>query len=32
MGHAKVVDETVRSFLDTVSAEAAGVVRRLPAA
>lgn len=30
--HAKVFNETVRSFLDTVTAEAAGVVRRLPAA
>lgn len=30
--HAKVFNETVRNFLDTVTAEAAGVVRRLPAA
>ena len=30
--HAKVFNSTVRSFLDTVTAEASGVVRRLPAA
>jgi 3-oxoadipate enol-lactonase len=30
--HAKVFNETVRTFLDTVIAEAAGAVRRLPAA
>ena len=30
--HAKVFNETVRGFLDTVSAEAPGAVRRLPAA
>jgi len=30
--HAKVFNETVRSFLDTVTAEASGVIRRLPAA
>jgi 3-oxoadipate enol-lactonase len=30
--HAKVFNQTVRGFLDTVSAEASGVVRRLPAA
>jgi len=30
--HAKVFNETVRSFLDTVTAEASGVVRRLPVA
>ena len=30
--HAKVFNQTVRSFLDTVTAEASGAVRRLPAA
>lgn len=30
--HSKVFNSTVRTFLDTVTAEASGVVRRLPAA
>jgi pimeloyl-ACP methyl ester carboxylesterase len=30
--HAKVFNDTVRTFLDTVTAEAAGAVTRLPAA